>query len=118
MLRRLEDFVLFFAMILAVTLEGACVYWMFGPPRLYPTPDNSLNLVGEWTGLALPQGWLLGALHELSDRLLVMFVPRRTGTVNELLQNRRSFLRLWRLAMALLAMQGLALFLGRAVTMP
>lgn len=118
MLRRLEGFVFFFAMILAVTLEGACVYWMFGHSHPYPTPDNSLNFVGEWTGLALPQGWMLGALLVLLYRVLVMFVPPRRWTGNEFLQNRRDFLRLWRWAMALVAMQGLALFLERAVTMP
>lgn len=114
MLRRLEAFVFFFAMILAVTLEGACVYWMCGHPRLYAMSDSSLNFVGEWTGLALPQGWLLGALLVLIYRLTAMFVPPRRWTDSEFLQNRLAFLRLWRWAMALIAMQGLALFLGRA----
>ena len=118
MLRRLGDFVRFFAMILAVTLDGACVYWMFGHPRLYHTPFNSLNSVGEWTGPALPQGWLLGALLVLVYRVFVMFVPPSAETDNEFLQNRRSFLRLWRWAMTLVVIQGLALFLRRAVTMP
>ena len=114
MLRRLETFGFFFAMILAVTLEGACVCWMCGNPRLCATTDGSLNFVGEWTGLALPQGWLLGALLVLIYRLAAMFIPPRWWTDNEFLQNRRTFLRLWRWAMALVAMQGLALFLGRA----
>ncbi len=62
MLRRLESFVFFFAIILAIALEGACVYWICGHPRLSATTEGSLNFVGQWTGLALPQGWLLGAL--------------------------------------------------------
>jgi hypothetical protein len=113
-LRRLEAFVFFFAMILAVTLEGACVYWMFGHARPYAMPDSSFNFMGEWTGLALPQGWLLGALLLLIYRVTAMFIPPRRWTDNEFLQNRRAFLHLWRWAMALVAMQGLALFLGRA----
>ena len=114
MLRRLESFVFFFAMMLAVTLEGACVYWMYGHPHLYAMPDSSLNFVGEWTGLALPQGWLLGALLVLIYRVTAMFIPPRRWADNEFLQNRRAFLRLWRWAMALVVVQGLALFLGRA----
>lgn len=113
MLRRLESFVFFFAMMLAVTLEGACVYWMYGHPHPYAMPAGSLNFVGEWTGLALPQGWLLGALLLLIYRLTAMFIPPRRWTDNEFLQNRQAFLRLWRWAMALVVVQGLALFLGR-----
>jgi len=115
-LRRLEAFVFFVAMMLAVTLEGACVYWMCGYPRLSATTEGSHNFVGQWTGLALPQGWLLGALLVLIYRVTAMFVPPRRWTDNEFLQNRRDFLRLWRWAMALVAMQGLTLFLGRAAT--
>ena len=114
MLRRLEAFAFFFAMILAVTLEGACVYWISGHARVHATTEGSLNFVGEWTGFALPQGWLLGALLVLIYRITAMFIPPRRWTDNEFLQNRRAFLRLWRWAMALVAMQGLALFLGRA----
>src|SRR6202023_575200 len=78
------------------------------------TTEGSLNFVGQWTGLALPQGWLLGALLVLIYRVTAMFVPPRRWTDTEFLQNRRAFLRLWRWAMALVAMQGLTLFLGRA----
>ena len=113
MLLRLEAFVFLFAMMLAVTLEGAWVYWMCGHPRPYATTEGSLNFVGEWTGLALPQGWLLGAFV-LIYCVTAMFVPPGRWTDNEFLHNRRAFLRLWRWAMALVAMQGLTLFLGRA----
>jgi hypothetical protein len=101
-------------MMLAVTLEGACVYWMCGNARPYAMSDSSRIFVGEWTGLALPQGWLLRALLVLIYRVTAMFIPPRRWGDNEFQQNRRAFLRLWRGAMALVAMQGLALFLGRA----
>ncbi|MGB9071081.1 MAG: hypothetical protein WCC22_00290 [Terriglobales bacterium] len=114
MLRRLEGFVFFFAMILAVTLEGACVYWTFGHAHPCTMSDNSLNFVEDWTGLALPQGWLLGALLVLTYRVAAMFIPPKRWTDNEFLQHRRAFLRLWCWAMALVTMQGLALFFGRA----
>jgi hypothetical protein len=101
-------------MMLAVTLEGACVYWMCRHANLSAIPDSLLNFVGEWTSLALPQGWVLGALLVLIYRVTAMFNPPRHVTDNEFLQNRRAFLRLWCWAMALVVMQGFALFLGRA----
>jgi hypothetical protein len=113
-LRRLEAFVLFFAMILAVTLEVACVYWMCGQVRPSAMSDSSLNFVGEWTSPALPQGWLLGELLVLIYRVTAMFIPPRRWGDNEFLQNRLAFLRLWHWAMALIAMQALALLLARA----
>lgn len=116
MLPRLEAFVFFFAMMLAVTLEGACVYWMCGHSRPSAISDSSLNFVSEWTGAALPQGWLLGALLALIYRVTAMFIPPRRWGENDFLQNRQVFLRSWRWAMAIVAIQGLALFLGRAAS--
>jgi hypothetical protein len=113
-LRRLEAFVFFFAMMLVIILEGACVDWMCGHPRLYTTTEGAYTFVGEWTGLTLPQGWVIGASLVLIYRVTAMFIPPRRWGDKEFSQNRRDFLHLWRCAMALVAMQGLALFLGRA----
>ena len=118
MLRRLEAFVFFFAMILAVTLEGGCVYWMCGHSRPSAVSDSSLNFVIEWTGAALPQGWLLGALLALIYRVIAMFIPPRRWGDNDYRQNRLAFLSSWRWTMAIVVMQGLALFLARAATTP
>jgi hypothetical protein len=117
-LPRLEAFVFFFAMILAVTLEGVCVYWLCGHSRPSAILDSSLNFVGEWTGSALPQGWLLGALLALIYRVTAMFMPPSCWGDNDFRQNRRAFLRSWRWTIAIAAMQGLALLLGRAATTP
>jgi hypothetical protein len=117
-LRRLEAFVFFFAMILAVTLEGACVYWICGHSRSTAISDGSLNFVGEWTGSALPQGWLLGALLALIYRLTAMFMPPSCWGDHDIRQNRQAFLRSWRWTIAIVAMQALALFLGRAAITP
>jgi hypothetical protein len=87
---------------------------MCGHPHLYATTGGSLNFVGQWTSIALPPGWLLGALLVLIYRVTAMFIPPRRWTDYEFLENRRAFLRFRRWAMALAAMQGLALFLGRA----
>jgi hypothetical protein len=110
-LRKLEALPFFFAMLVAIVLEGAVVYWMFGH-QLRVTPGGSLNVVGDWTGLALPQGWLLGAVLMLIYRIFTMFIPPTGWTDGEWLHNRRAFVRLWCLAIALLAMQSLLFFIG------
>jgi len=112
-LRKLEALIFFSAMMLAVILEGAVVvYWLSGHSLAHATPDGSLNVVGEWTGFALPQGWLLGALLVLFYRVTATLIPPRCWTDSELMHNRRAFVRLWCLAMALVAMQGLLFLLG------
>jgi hypothetical protein len=111
-LRKLEALTFFSAMMLAVILEGAVVDWMSGHSLVHATPDGSLNVVGEWTGFALPQGWLFGALLVLVYRVAAMLIPPRSWTDSEGMHNRRAFVRLWCLAMALVAMQGLLFLLG------
>jgi len=78
-LRRLEALIFFSAMMLAVALEGVALYWVFEHPLLRATPHRSFSLAGEWTGLVLPQGWLLGALLVLGYRLTPMFIPSTNG---------------------------------------
>src|SRR5581483_4261758 len=82
-LRKLEALTFFLAMILAIILEGAVVYWLFGLSPVHATPDGSLNGVGEWTGFALPQGWLFGALLVLIYRVTAMLIPPRCWTDSE-----------------------------------
>ena len=114
MLRKLETLAFFSAMMLAIILEGSVVYWMFGHPRSSTLPESSFNLVHEWSGAVLPQGWLLGALLVLMYRVSVMLVPPTRWTANESLHNRQAFVRLWRWVLALVTMQALVLFLGHA----
>ena len=114
MLRKLEALPFFFAMLVAIVLEGAVVYRMFGHQGVRVSPGGSLNVVGDWTGLALPQGWLLGAVPMLIYRIFTMFLPPAGWTDGEWLHNRRAFVRLWCLAIALLTMQSLLFFIGNA----
>ncbi len=114
MLRKLEALTFFFAMMLVIFVEGAFVYWLFRHPPVYATVSRSLSVVGEWTGLALPQGWLLGAVLVLIYCLVAVFIPPVGWTDSESLHNRRAFVRLWCLAIALASMQGLLFFLGNA----
>ncbi len=114
MLRKLEVLTLFFAMLVAIVLEGAAVYWMFGHQPGRATPGGSLNVAGDWTGLALPQGWLLGAVLMLIYRIVAMFIPPAGWSDGERSHNRRAFVRLWCLAIALLTMQSLLFFIGES----
>ena len=101
-------------MMLAVALEGVFVYWVLEHPILRTTPHRSFSLAGEWTGLVLPQGWLLGALLVLGYRLIPIFIPSTNWTDSELWSNRRAFVRLWRWTVALIAMQGVVFFLRQS----
>ena len=116
MLRKLEALTFFVAMLLVIVVEGAWVYWMFGHLPVYATAGRSLNVVGAWTGLALPQGWLLGAVLVLFYRVVAMFIPPARWTDRESSNNRRAFVRLWSLAIGLVSMPALLLFLDKAAS--
>ena len=61
-LRQIETFMFFAAMLLAITLEGACVYWLWLPGTLRAQAGTQASVVGQWTAATLPQCWLLGAV--------------------------------------------------------
>ena len=112
MLRRLEAFVFFLAMMLVIVLEGAVVYWIFQHRLPYSGVHGSFNAGGEWTGVALPQAWLFGALLVLAYRASVAFIPPTGWSNSDKQRNRTAFLDLWKWTAALIAIQGLAIFLG------
>jgi len=105
-LSHLDNFVFFLAMLLAITLEGACVYWVdvlsvtSTPARIY-----AANLAGQWTAATLPQCWLIGALLVLFYRISAILVPPRTWDQAEAQSNCRAFVRLWYWTMALGALE-------------
>jgi hypothetical protein len=112
-LHQIETFVFFAAMLLAITLEGACVYWLWLPGTMPARPETQVSLVGQWTAATLPQCWLLGAVAVLVYHTAMMFVPRRTLQLDDLLRNRQTFVRLWRWVMAIAAVQMCGLYLDR-----
>ena len=114
-LQRLETFACFAAMTLAITLEGACVYWLGVAGIMRAPSGTSVNLVGQWTAVTLPQCWLVGALVILIYRLAAMMVPPKTWGHVEVLDNRQAFLRLWPWAVAVGAAQMGALYLDRVI---
>ena len=111
---QVETFVFFAAMLLAVSLEGACVYWLAAtsvdPIRAGIPPAN---LVGQWTAATLPQFWLLGALLVLFYRVSTLLVPPQSWGSAESRSNRRSFVRLWCWTVALGSLQLGTLYLDR-----
>jgi hypothetical protein len=112
MLRKMEAATFFLAMLLVIVLEAGIVYWISKHPA---HTSASFSLAGEWTGVALPQGWLFGALLVLAYRLPVICMQPLNCAHSEARRNRRDFLRLWRWTIALIGMQGLTLFVGRPI---
>jgi len=109
-LRKIEAVVLYLAMMLAIVLEGGIVYWLCQHPL---GPYASFGVTGQWTGVALPQTWLLGALVMLAHKLIVIFTQPVACAEGEVRCERKDFLRLWRWTIALIAMQAFAFFLDR-----
>ena len=112
-LRQIETFVFFAAMLLAITLEGACVYWLWLPGTLHCHSATQTTSIGQWTAATLPQCWLMGAVAVLLYRMAVMLISGRTSDVHDLLHHRRAFVRLWRWVIAVGTVQMCALYLDR-----
>ena len=112
-LRQIETFMFFAAMLLAITLEGACVYWLWLPGTLRAQAGTQASVVGQWTAATLPQCWLLGEVAVLVYRIAVMLMSGRSSAVEDLLHNRKAFVRLWRWVMAVGTVQICALYLDR-----
>ena len=113
MLRRLEVFVFFSAMMLAIVLEGAVIYWIFQHRLPHSGVHGSFNTGGGWAGVALPRAWLFGALLVLAYQASVMLIPPASWTNGGKRHNRTAFLHGWR-AVFLMVTQGLVLFVRNA----
>jgi hypothetical protein len=109
-LHKIEAVVFFLAMMLAVVLEGGIVYWLCQHPA---GRSASFGLIGQWTGAALPQAWLFGALLMLGHKLIVMFSPSFGCAEGGGQRERKGFLRMWRWTIALIAVQAFAFFVDR-----
>ena len=112
-LGQMETFVYFAAMLLAITLEGACVYWLWLPSTVRAHSETQATLVGQWTAATLPQCWLLGAVLVLVYRAVQILMSRRASDFDDLLSKRNAFARLWRWVMAVGCVQICALYLDR-----
>lgn len=115
MLRKFEAIVFFFAIMLLIVLEAAVVYWIFQYPAKPSTSNPSFTAVGEWTGIALPQAWLLGALFVLVCRAVTVVVAPAGWTSQMFSRTWLAFVRLRRWSIAMILMQELVLFLDRAI---
>jgi hypothetical protein len=111
MLRRLEALAFFGAMMLAIVLEAACVYWIWTHPDLRSPAYTPGDFVGSWMGAELVQGWLLGALLVLLYRIGAMVIRPRAWDEAQVLSNRRAFLRTWRWVITLSIVQGATFYI-------
>jgi len=111
-IRGLETFAFFLAMMLAVVLDGTCVYWIWKP--LHSGSTITLDPLREQIGFVPSEGWSLAALLVLVCRVVDTLLPAKRWSHDELRQNQLAFLRLWGWAMALLVEQGVALYLEQA----
>jgi len=109
-LERIEGFFFLAAMLLAIVLEAACVYWLRMPtvPRL--RSGEPPTLVVEWTGNTLPHYWLLGALGVMLYRIAVMVLPPKAWDQSDSQRNRSAFMRLWSWTVVVGSAQILALY--------
>ena len=115
LLRRFEAIVFFFAMTLPIVLEAAVVYWIFQHLGKPSTSNPSFTAVGEWTGMTLPQAWVLGALFVLVYRAVTIVIAPASWTNQMFSRTCLAFVRLWRWSIAMIVMQELVLFLDRAI---
>lgn len=115
MLRRCQAVVFFFAMLLPIVLEAAVVYWIFQYPGKPSTSNSSFTAVGGWTGMALPQAWLLGALFVLIYRAMTVVIAPMSWTNQMFSRTWLAFVRSWRWTIAMILVQELVLFLDRAI---
>ncbi len=112
MLRRCESIVFFSAMMLPVIVDAA-VYWTCPHQGNADASNLSFTSVGEWAGLPLPHGWLVGPFWVLAYHALTTFIAS-AGPTNQISSRTwLSFIRLWSIAVILV--QELGIFLGRAV---
>jgi hypothetical protein len=110
LLHKIEALFFFLAMMLAIVLEAGIVY---GLCQHWAGQHASFGLTGQWSGAALPQAWLFGALLMLAHKLIVIFAPSLGCAEGEVRSKRKDFLRLWCWTIALVSMQAFALLLER-----
>jgi len=114
-LHRCAPILFFSATMVPLIVEAAVVYWICQYQGNANTSNLSFISVGEWTGIALPQAWLLGACWLLAYRAVSTFTAL-AGTTNQIFSRTcLSFIRLRRWAVAVIIVQKLGIFLGRAV---
>jgi hypothetical protein len=119
MLRRLENFTFFAAMLLVIVLEAGCVYWLTKDPSQWLPTRASMNSVLEW---AKPIDLLTPTTYQCSlliviGMLLIKFarivVPPKAWSEQQVIDNKRTFFRIWWPAMVLLILQGFDLYLAQ-----
>jgi len=108
MLKKLETSAFLLAALLATTIEGAFVYWIW----YHPLPGQvSDSYIAHWMSPTLPQSWLIGALLALFYYVIPITHPAVRLDSEERTKFRRTFLRTWYWFVAFASAQGCVLYL-------
>jgi hypothetical protein len=113
-LRKCEAIVFFFATVLPIVLERALVCRVFQDRVKALASNPPFTDVGEWTGTALLQAWLLGAIFVVVYPAVTFIITRVIWTNQMFSRTWRAFVRLRHWTIAMIVMQELVLFLNRA----
>jgi len=114
-LRRCGSILFFSAMMVPLIVEAAVVYWICQYQGNANTSNLSFISVGGWTGIALPQAWLLGAGWVLAYRAVTTFTAPADATNQIFSRTCLSLMRLWRWSVSVVIVQKLGIFLSRGV---
>lgn len=119
MLRRLENFTFFAAMLLVVVLEAGCVYWLTKTPDVWFVSRGFVDSLLEWaepidiTSPATYQCCLWIVIGMLLIKFALIAVPPKGWSDQQIVENKRAFMHIWWPAMALLILQGVDLYLSQ-----
>lgn len=115
MLLRLETCFFVLALAFLVAVEGSCVYTIWHHPSFHKIPPRSVSICGYWISFTIPRCWLIGGLLMLIFRLLKAV---RSGGIHgdrTSLRISKSLLRQWTWLLALVLLQGCALYLDSSM---
>jgi|GraSoi2013_115cm_1033766.scaffolds.fasta_scaffold06673_4 hypothetical protein len=115
MLRRLETCFFLLALALFVAVEGSCVYTIWHQPSFCEIPPGSVSICGYRISPTLSQCWLIGGVFILIFRLLKAVRSGGFHGDRTSLRINKSLLHHWPWLLALVLLQGCALYLDSSM---
>ncbi len=118
MLRRLETCFFVLALALFVAVKGSCVYTIWHQPSFDEIPPGYVSICGYRISPTLSQCWLIGGLFILIFRLLKAVRSGGLHGDRTSLRINKSLLHQWAWLLALVLLQGCALYLDSSMPVP
>lgn len=103
------------ALALFAAVEGSCVYTIWRHPSFHKIPPGPVSICGYWISPTLPQCWLIGGLFILIFRLLKTALSGRLHDDRTSLRIDNPLLRHWTWLLAMVLLQGCALYLDSSM---